>query len=89
MALSKYNQRIEVKAVQITGNEQNKAGVYARLLKDLEGKYYNDVRYFGYNEAKATHHETTRGIILNEEQTLALRKALKEFKDYTLEPANG
>ena len=86
MAISRFNQRIEVKAVQITGDKQGEAGVYARLLRDLEGNYFNDIRYFGFSPDKKVHYETTRGVILNESQIYALRKALKEFSDFTKQP---
>ena len=81
MPISSRNSRIELVAIQVTGTDEGKAGVYARLLQDKDNNKFWDLRYFGYSEEKKRHIESPKGLIFNREQILQVRKALKNLWD--------
>lgn len=81
MSISRRNERLELSAVQVTGTEEGKAGVYARLLTDREMNAAFDVRYFTWLDKFMRHRETNKGVIFDFKQLDKLIDSLNALRE--------
>lgn len=89
MAISARNERLEIAAAQITGATPYQDGVYFRLLRDIDDNEFFDLRWFAWDERRKRTKETTKGIILDEQQYRQLQKAMEAFEAKRKGKGNG
>lgn len=69
-------QLLEVWKGQITGAEPNAKGVYLALLRNREGEYVWDFRYYAPDKDGKDIHPTRIGIMFDAPQRRALKAAM-------------